>query len=1117
MQELGDLQDLTGLQKLSSLGQAVSAELTLHLPDVQHCAIQHFLVSVYSSSDIVELRTVYKGIKERIEWLKQLCELKRRRIPLLPLERSTSKQVQQQILQQLKHRHQTEHTLIKSGKRRNQERIRSDSDLSKRSRSSSPNIVTFQSLQQNKSNANISSQSHSSENCVSLTVNYKNPNTVKSKSSSLQSQSLIEIVDLNTYLHSYKPQPRKRSNTITISHRDDIKRPRLKSNLADQALETPEVSSIITNPSKFSSANEKISYISRKRYNSEFSRRHRMKMDDFHSYEDQQHLLSEDQEEKERSDTTTDEQATGMGGDANRSNFDSSNEDEPHIDASSTQPNTNALFSNSNETRAVVIACSETQYHSEANLHLKESKVKVFPSVRAKVMRLESFSQNSNAPVNTNSFVRSQSCYESPTNRVSDKYFSMNTDPNSNRLESSLEVEPSSSKESLKTDSSHSEISVVHCDGFVQQQKSSEATSVLPAHKPLVRTRTFEIIERRPQPVCAEGQNDKYQVCNISCDASSTPQNERSNTPIEVIPRRASRDIQRVLWPEPPDPECIREMERKQGSLIFEHNFQTFSNIPTTNMMTASMMTGSLSSDSSMGLASMFTSSICDNSVSGSVTASMHSDAMPLSAAAQADCDAMYDKPPQGPTPLPRNYLRRDDPSNSDNENTRAVKTLSRVSDTNSSRSASPDSLSVDQMKKSNLCKDLPETDSLMSKHDLKSSFESSTNNKEDFDDEIKEQDDLETDDIASDNDSTFKCETITTEKAKPFFQVSSGASSLFGSPRIMRRAEHTPILSGGSTLKRELSSEGKNLSDGPFDRQTSISSVKDVDSIPLVCGFVQSAAAPSKNDKEKPKTESHPQSIFSMFIDFNELPSPVKDTKPDPAASDRNKPTQPQSVYMFIEADAPHLKTKQKSRIDSDSTPGSNRSRSSLEDVEVAPLSLAKDPINFTDTKSDDQEENDTKKVTSLENDEENDTSDKKGFFMFIEAETRSTKGSPKLRRKPILTPKKSSKECSVMSKSAPSDVLLLATKPPLSEKFCSKPIVDGDEMMTKSVIDRKEYMEQPITKRNVSLNDKINESPSSSLKNIKEGFVSAIPRPIHLFKSKSSSKVSLLNSLSS
>lgn len=1080
--ELADLQDQSGLQKQlassSSDDTRHTSGFTLHLPDVQHCAIQHFLVSLYSNSDIVELRTIHKGVRERIEWLRQLCELKRRRIPLQPLDRSDSEHVQQQILHQLREQQGTRpfHPTTKDTSLQGR-KSPTESDLScVLSRSPPPNIVTFESLRKKQSstasNANVPSQSISSESCVSLTVNYNKPKQlVKKTSLPINSQSSIQVVDLNTYLHSYENgnKCRKRSNTVSRIHVS--KRPRLKFSSASQKHTSDPFESPLT---------------LRRRYNSE-SIHHRMKMDEFGTDDHRPIISFKSDDRAAMTDAAEEMFVVGEAG-AGAAQDDRNTSCPAREDITDAKPENNDNFNVIGDRRS-------------SDPELQDPELEVFPSVRAQVKRLESFNHNSSSSKD-NTYERSQSSFE-----LNPRSMSLNENSNGNGLEaSSLDVDLEICNEINPKSGSSNVVDPPHLASSKPETNASESNVSSHkdevgnyVHKPLVRTRTFEIIERYVNTNDSTGVKDSVKTENVNSDSVPIPQNRNTSHSIHRVPSlRTSREAQLVMQPqEVLTLDSLRELERKQGSLLFEHNFPTFSNIPTTNMMTATMMTGSVSSESSLGLGSMF-SSIADNS---SVVASSHSDSMSsYSTSLHGD---IVEHVKIVPTPLPRNFLRSIDSSRSieSNETSREQKTLSKLSD-NSSRSASPDSLCVDQFRKSIMNHDCPETDSLMSgKINPTHSYESSTSGKkEDFDDEVKEQDDLESKD---DSEVTLKYDSIPVEAAKPFFQVSSGISSLTGSPRVQRRAEHTPILSGGSTLKRELSSDGKNSVENRFDRQVSTTSVKDVDSIPLVCGFVETDTKSQYVDDQS-KPDSQPQSIFSMFIDFNELPSPAKETRPLPVTNE-NKP---QSVYMFIEAEAaPSPKIRRKSKLESDSIPGSNISRSSIEDIETPPLSLPKNPLNDIVLNGKEDDVN----ISKIDLDDDKET-DKKGFFMFIEAETHSTKGSPRLRRKPILMPKKSSNDScsSVMSKSAPSDVLLMATKPQLSEKLCSKPIVNGDELMTKSVIDRKEYMEQPVTKRNVSLNDKINESPSSSLKNIRDGFISGIPRPIHLLKSKSCSKVS-------
>ena len=549
------------------------------------------------------------------------------------------------------------------------------------------------------------------------------------------------------------------------------------------------------------------------------------------------------------------------------------------------------------------------------------------------------------------------------------------------------------------------------------------------------------------------------------------------------------------------DPEKLREIERKKGSLLFEHNFQTYSNIPTTNMMTASMMTASLSSESSMGVGSLYSSMMDSSAMLGSI----HSlggldppvvDPIPRPASVGLPIIHTMEEPSCVPHVVPNHAVLKSHQKSTEQMAMELQREIARRGQ--GTRSPSPDSLSVDLAGRRDF-ESAAQVD--VSAQDTAFQVMENSNssmNKEEMDDEEKEKDDRENESKSSessnsDTKSDPKNDGVGSEALR------SSLSNITGSPRLTRTvSENTPIVSGGSTLKRE-----KESSDAPSipkcDRQVSVSAVKDVDSIPLVFGYVgpqdeEEEEVVRKETKEKKESgvaedeDKQPQSIFPMFIDFNELPTPSKEqAKEEEKKLASRAKAQSSGLYMYIEADAPSPKTRRKRKSESDGTASGQCAETRSEDgcsSSLPPVlpNVGKPPKGNSVKTSSKEEENSG-------GSDDGGTKEKKGFFMFIEAESSSKTNSPKPKRRQVPPPKKKTEVTNVMTRSAPSDSLLFSS-PESSSK-----------LMTKSVIDRDEFIAQPPTRKNVSLNDKINESSNSK----ESSFVSGIPRPIHALKSKS------------
>nr|XP_045583613.1 serine/arginine repetitive matrix protein 2-like isoform X1 [Procambarus clarkii] len=638
--------------------------------------------------------------------------------------------------------------------------------------------------------------------------------------------------------------------------------------------------------------------------------------------------------------------------------------------------------------------------------------------------------------------------------------------------------------------------------------------------RPLVRARTYEILEgiasgpdksteeptekkeSEPEESVVKTERGALDDAHNNIHSFGTPKRSvRSHgfgkdNPGNGKERKVSDESISSYYENTDDPEKLREMERKKGSLIFEHNFQTYSNIPTTNMMTASMMTASMSSESgSMGMGSLY-SSMMDSAMMGSI----HSlgaleapvvDPIPRPASVGLPVvHSMEDVKQEMSRAVSRRPPLRVQKSTDEMALELQLDLARRGTAT---RSPSPDSLSVDIVTRRE--SETVDKENSPRKVNRNKSLETSTSSlkKEEMDNEEKEQDDRENESKSSETGHNGG----KSDKKEMSAEESSFKSlpQLTGSPRLSRElSENTPIISGGSTLKREKDT-GERTSIPKSERQVSIGSVKDVDSIPLVFGYIgpqdEEQHESKVEDKEasvEGEDEKH-QSIFPMFIDLNDIPSPsieeAKETEKKEAAKVKS---QSSAVYMYIEADTPSPKSRRKRRSESDGIgiPKSIESRSEAEFTSLPPV-LAGPAPSIEGKKTPD-----SIKVEANGSSDEGGNKEKKGFFMFIEAESSPKLGSPKPRRRPAPPPKKKSENA--MTRSAPSDSILFST-PESSSK-----------LMTKSVIDREEFIAQPPTRKNVSLNDKINESSTS-----RDGsFVSGIPRPIHVLKNKGASSKS-------
>ncbi|KAK7012940.1 P-TEFb-associated cyclin-dependent protein kinase Cdk9, partial [Halocaridina rubra] len=702
---------------------------------------------------------------------------------------------------------------------------------------------------------------------------------------------------------------------------------------------------------------------------------------------------------------------------------------------------------------------------------------------------------------------------------------------------SSLEVELPSSHEENSSSHDSDESPLVSYQHKLQQSTSSEGnrdTSSDEAEKgdnhvateddpnipkrPLVRARTFEvfqplvddasnvdidsatkrdILKSKKEEISEPGSAGIYvsthHVNFHSSKRTDDPSRERST--LDQGKERKKSDEAMTLYYENmvEDPEKLREMERKKGSLIFEHNFQTYSNIPTTNMMTASMMTASISSESSMGVGSLY-SSMMDSALLGSI----HSlggleppvvDPIPRPASVGLPIMHTLEEPVcVGNVVAPQPPLK-DQRSTEEMAYELQQEIAQRGQGT---RSPSPDSLSIDIAVKRDL--ESQQRDGHAEEAPM-TAMDTSTSslNKEEMDNEEKEKDDRENESKSSESShSEGKDDSRIGAYSESQF---NSITSIKGSPRLARASsENTPIVSGGSTLKREKDT-GDLMPIPKCDRQVSSSSIKDIDSIPLVFGYVgpqdeEETQKPMKERKHSSSGEGdddkHPQSIFPMFIDLNEIPTPsVEKTSETEKKAALKAKSQSSGVYMYIEADTPSPKTRRKRKSESDGAVAPELSEQQVEgECSSLPPVLPKQTSMDTPKLFKKVEENNE----CLDQAESKDK-DKKGFFMFIEAESSSKTSSPKLKRRQVPPPKKKSESSNVMTRSAPSDSLLFSS-PESSSK-----------LMTKSVIDRDEFIAQPPTRKNVSLNDKINESSTS-----RDGaFVSGIPRPIHMYKSKS------------
>lgn len=665
-----------------------------------------------------------------------------------------------------------------------------------------------------------------------------------------------------------------------------------------------------------------------------------------------------------------------------------------------------------------------------------------------------------------------------------------------------------------------------------EQNDLNESEESMQPRRPLVRARTFEVFDpiisgaiQHQDP--AEKMDDQPKRSNpnrgddgVAAEISGNPHVSFSSA--KGIP--ASRSEERystgngkerkisdeIVGPYPDnieDPEKLREMERKKGSLLFEHNFQTYSNIPTTNMMTASMMTASMSSESSMGIPSLY-SSMIDSAMLGSIHSLGALEAPivdPIPRPASVGLPVMHQIEDPNPELTSVTGHRPELKGQCTEQMTHEFqREMARREQ--GSRSPSPDSLSVDFAAKR-------EAEALYrakasQERQLRKSVDGGISHvkKEEMDTEEKEQDDRENESRSSDsNPSEGKNEDKgeARETRVEDHQLSSLGMAT-GSPRLSRLGENKPIVSGGSTLKREK--EAKEMKPIPkSERQVSMGAVKDVDAIPLVFGFIgpqdEEESGKSKDESKKEakeeEEEKQPQSIFPMFIDLNEIPSPAKENPKETEKKEGGKAKAPSSsVYMYIEADTPSPKVRRKRKSESDST-ALSKSVEAHPEAEFASLppvlgAAAENKHKQSEVKTEDA--NETSDGGAGSAGDGNGSKEKKGFFVFIEADSPAKTGSPKPRRRPLPPAKKKNEAPNPMSRSAPSDSLVFSSQDSPSK------------LMTKSVIDRDEFIAQPPARKNVSLNDKINESSSGK----DTPFVSGIPRPIRTLKSQASTKTS-------
>ncbi|KAG7154789.1 BTB/POZ domain-containing protein 8-like [Homarus americanus] len=656
----------------------------------------------------------------------------------------------------------------------------------------------------------------------------------------------------------------------------------------------------------------------------------------------------------------------------------------------------------------------------------------------------------------------------------------------------------------------------------IVDEKGKTAPEPVNPKRPLVRARTFEVLDaiisdpsdKSKQEPTEKKETEAKGSAAIKVEHGMLGEAQSSHPTFTTLKRnvgtqglgkdnlgngkerKVSDESITSYYDNADDPERLREMERKKGSLIFEHNFQTYSNIPTTNMMTASMMTASMSSESgSMGVGSLY-SSMMDSAMMGSIHSLGALEAPvvdPIPRPASVGLPVRHTVEDAN-SELPHVVSHRPPLRVQQSTEEMAIELQQEIAKRGSAtRSPSPDSLSVDFVARREA--ETSEKEKTPKKIKKTKSIETSSSsmNKEEMDNEEKEQDDKENESKSNDsgqNEKKTDKKEVTVEE--PSFKA---LSQIIGSPRLSREiSENTPIISGGSTLKREKdTAEKKSLS--KRERQVSIGSVKDVDSIPLVCGYIgpqddeeeqKEGKVQTKETNGEGEDEKH-QSIFPMFIDLNAIPTPsAEETKEAEKKEALKAKNQSSAVYMYIEADtvSPKNRRKRKSESDGAAISKSIEPHPDIEFTSLPPVLAA--PV-------DEKEESDGKKVEVDGGSDEGGNKEKKGFFMFIEAESSSKQGSPKPRRRTIPPPKKKTEN--PMTRSAPSDSILFSTPESASK------------LMTKSVIDREEFIAQPPTRKNVSLNDKINESSTS-----RDGsFVSGIPRPIHALKSKASSSKSV------
>ncbi|XP_071546942.1 uncharacterized protein [Panulirus ornatus] len=699
---------------------------------------------------------------------------------------------------------------------------------------------------------------------------------------------------------------------------------------------------------------------------------------------------------------------------------------------------------------------------------------------------------------------------------------------------SSLEVELPSSHEENSSSHDSDESPAVASKRWISEKSKGElsnelsvegehkvATEPTDLKRPLVRARTFEIldtvgsgpssehlkepVERMEAEIKGSALKLEHGVSRETVSFSSPKRNVGTHgigrdNPGNGKERNVSDEAVAAYHDSTDDPEKLREMERKKGSLIFEHNFQTYSNIPTTNMMTASMMTASMSSESgSMGVGSLY-SSMMDSAMLGSIHSLGGLEAPvvdPIPRPASVGLPVMHSI--EDATPELKHVVSHRPPLRVQKSTEEMALELQQeiAKRGPTTRSPSPDSLSVDFVARREAENMVKEKSSRKPVKNKLMETSSSSVKKEEMDNEEKEQDDRENENKSSSSSSNG----LKSDRNEVSAEESSYKTlpQITGSPRVSRElSENTPIVSGGSTLKREKDT-GERTPIPKSERQISTVSVKDVDSIPLVFGYIGPQDEDEEQDKAKEEAkEAHAegedekhQSIFPMFIDLNDIPTPsVDEAEKREAAKGKS---QSSAVYMYIEADTPSPKSRRKRRSESDGAALSKsfESHAEAEFTSLPPVLAASAPL--TDVKQQqDVKKAESKKVETHEGSDEGGSKEKKGFFMFIEAEPSSKVGSPKLRKRPLPPPKK--KNENAMTRSAPSDSILFST-PESSSK-----------LMTKSVIDREEFIAQPPTRKNVSLNDKINESSTSR----DASFVSGIPRPIHILRSKGSSKSS-------